>query len=219
MSTKLIVPELDDLRGLKPAERELVAQIINDLTGAARAIQRAGERWASLSPETRKRVFEELPPTWKTWFNRLTLVGEHKLHPQLYNHGGRAGRLLGRLPYEDQERFLSSRIPVLIVKNRRQDVKHLDVEELTEEQSKLVFKREGDTVIVRTVEMQKAYLEDQERRQRLAEERSAGNLTKISRPGRWKVLGDKLYPDEARVEGGYSVKDIKLMLRDLSIEE
>ena len=210
-------PELEGLRGLTSAERETVQEILADLGGAADRIRRAGEKWVGLNKRTREKVLEAAPPTWGAFLNRLTLVGERKLHPHLYAAVGNAARWLGKLPLEDQDRYLRGRIPVVTASGR--DTRLVDVEELSELQREQVFKKSEDgTVVIRDVPQQKAFLEERKRRLEREQERLLGDLTSIKRPGRWRIEKGRLYPAKERVEEGYTKGDVKRMLKDLAVE-
>lgn len=220
MSITTRPPELESLKGLSHAERETVAQIMSDLGGAAHCIQKAADRWIALAAKTREKVLDAAAPTWRPFLARLTEVGEGRLHPLLYSKIGFAARWLGRLPLTEQDKYLRGRIPVVHMDGRgRFDTRLVDVEEMSEEQRKQVFKANDDeTVIVRDAAQQQAYLIDKKRRADRAEELKLGDLNVIKRPGRWRVEKGKLFPDRARVETGFTKRDISLMLRDLSVE-
>lgn len=216
----IITPDLDGLRGLNAEDRATVHEILADLGAAADRIRRAGDKWVALSGKTRERVIEAAPPTWRVFLHRLDLVGRQKLHPQLYASVGKAATWLGKLPLAEQDRYLRERIPVVIVQpSGRQDVRLIDIEEMGEAHREQVFKREDDgTVVLRDVPQQKAWLEQRRERQERAEERHLGDLTVIRRPGRWRVEKGKLYPDKGRVESGFTLRDVKMMAKDLAIE-
>lgn len=220
MKLTTITPDLDGLRGLSANDRATVHEILADLGGAADRIRRAGEKWVALSAKVRERVLEAAPPTWRVFLQRLELVGAQKLHPQLYSSLGKAATWLGKLPLAEQDRYLRERIPVVIVQpSGRQDVRLFDIEEMGEAHREQVFRREDDgAVLIRDVPQQKAWLELKRERQERAEERHLGDFTVIRRPGRWRVEKGKLYPDKGRIETGYTIRDIKMMAKDLAVE-
>ncbi len=214
----LIQPELDAIRGVSGDDRDTVREILTDLSGAANNVRKAAEKWATLTPGTRKKVIEGLPPTWRGFMDRLTLVAEDRLHPQLYAAAGRAATLLGKLPLADQDRYLRERIPVAILKRGKPDVLLMDVEEMNEEQRKQVFKESkdnGHAVLVRDVAQQTAYLDDLARR-REREQQVEHDATVIDRPGRWRVQKGKAIINADRAKIGLTLKDARLLLKDLS---
>lgn len=215
-----IPPVPEELKGLTASQRAVVNEIMADLAGSANYIRRAAEKWIELSEKVRDTVIEAAAPTWRPFLNRLTLVGEGHLHPLLYSSVGIASRWLGKLPLADQDRYLRERIPVVVQgASGRRDTRMIDIEDMSEAHREQVFKKTDDgTVLIRDKEMQIAFLDERQRRQERDEEQRLGDFTVIKRPGRWRVEKGKLYPDKGRVEAGFTLRDIKMMAKDLAIE-
>jgi hypothetical protein len=217
--TTTITLSLDpkEIEGITRSEREAFSQILTDLQGAAESIARAGGRWVGLSKPTRTRILKEVPSTWRTFLNRLSLVGEGHLHPQLYSASSIAARYLGRLPMPEQTRFLRELIPTVVVReNGRRDVRNLDVEDMSDGTRRQVFAKVGDTVVVRGIPEQNAYLDLLERRRTRQEEQELGNVDIINRPGRWKIEQGKVYVTKEKAAGGLTLRDVKQILKDLT---
>lgn len=212
---KVIAPELE-LKGLSQDERATVSEIFADLGGAAERIKRAGTKWVALPDRTRAKVLEGVPPTWQTFLKRLQRVGEGTLHPMLYASVGKAATYLGKLPLPEQDRYLRELIPVAIrVGASRWDSRAVDVEAMSEDQRRQVFKEVDGTVFVRTLEEQQAYIADQERRKQRAEEAQSGDLKVVNRPGRWRVEKGRIYVDKIKLTEGITKADLKLMAKDM----
>lgn len=217
MSTALATKptlNLDAVKGITPADRAAIQAVFADLAGAADSILRAARRWVALAEDVRERVTKELPAYMVPFMNRLARVGSGTLHPQLYAVGGRAAITLGRLPIEQQDLYLTERIPVAIVKaDGRPDVRRMDVADMGHAEYMQVFERHPDrSVTVRTVAQQRAWLADRAAKESAA--RVAGRTVKINRAGKWKVMGTRVYVDDVKVRTGLTRQDLLLMLKD-----
>lgn len=208
--------EVDTLRGISPDDKRILSEILTDLTGAADRIRRAGSKWVSLSEKTRDKVLENIPSTWKVFFQRLQRVGEGSLHPHLYSATGYAASCLGRLPIEEQDKYIRELIPVSVMSGRTPDVLRIDVEDMSAAQRSQVFKQAGKSVSIRSIPEQRAWLAEQKRKQDKEDDAELG-LTDITRAGRWRVHKGRVFIDPDKVESGLTKKDVALMLRDLSI--
>jgi hypothetical protein len=219
MSTviKLVPMELDTtIRGVSAEDRQTVLEILADLTNVAERIKRASVKWIALPDRTRARVLEAVSPTAKTFLDRLTKVGEGTLHPMLYNSVGKASHYLGKLPLPEQDLYLRERIPVAVLNGGKADMLNVDIEDMTPNQRKQVFKVHGDVVTVRSIAEQRAWLADQEQRRQRIEDEELNALTVINRPGRWKIEKGKVWLDTDKLETGLTKRDIAQMLRDLN---
>lgn len=209
-----LVPE--EVRGLSQDDRAILAEILNDLAKAVEGIRRAALKWVALSGAARRRILAETPPTWRFYLQKLQRVGEGTLHPQLYHAAGLAARYLGRLPLPEQERYLRERIPVVTLDGRgRTDERLMDVEEMDDGERQQVFKTAGDTVVVRTPEEQRAWLEERARRKAEAEARHIGDVDVVRRPGRWRVERGHIYVEPEKAKSGLTLRDVRTMLKDL----
>jgi hypothetical protein len=211
---KIIVPDFE-LKGLSAEDRAVLSQIFAGLSGAANSILEAGQLWIGLRESVREKVLNNVPPTWRKFLARLERVGQGTLHPMLYSAASNASTWLAKMPIDDQDRFLRERIPVAIKRGGKWDIKNLDVEEMSEEQRKQVFKTVESVVIVRSIEEQQAYAAEQEKRKERQEAAELGNLTVINRPGRWKVEKGRVWPDKIKLTDGLTKRDLTQMLKDL----
>jgi hypothetical protein len=208
--------EVDTFRGISLDDKKTLSEILTDLSGAADRIRRAGTKWVGLSEKTRDKVLENIPATWKGFFYRLQLVGEGRLHPHLYSATGAPARYLGRLPIDDQDKYIRELIPVAVLRGRTPDILRIDVEEMSKNQQQQVFKVSGEVVQIRSIPEQRAWMAEQERKAAKQEDSELG-LTDINRAGRWRVSKGRVYIDPDKVASGLTRKDVALILRDLSI--
>lgn len=205
-----------DLRGLDAADKAAVLSIFEDLAKAGDMIKSAGDRWARLEPDVRQQVIDGAPGHYREFLHRLQRIGEGTLHPQLYAAPGRAASTLGRLPIETQERFLSERISVAIVKDGTPDVIKMDVLAMDDPTRRQVFKRVDGHLEIRSVSEQRAWLNDE--RTRKAAARLADRSLRITRAGRWYVEKGRAYIDRDKAKNGFTRADAVQLLKDLSAE-
>lgn len=210
--TKMDVP---DVTGLTPDQRSVLAEIMRDLQASVNRLESAAKKWMELAPGARKKIVDQTNPSFRPFWARLEQVGSGTLHPQLATVGGTAARLLGKLPVEEQGRYLNERLPV-VVKPRGAgwDMKLVDVAELSEDQRKQVFRvgRDG-TVIVRDEEQQKVYLAEKAAR-RMVERSAVEHVHEVVRAG-WTARGDRVYPNKDLVKNGITKKQLQKMIADL----
>ena len=212
--TLKISPLTLDVDGLSPAEREALVDIMNDVKLSAEKLQSAARRWVELSLETRAKVRKHSNPSLREFWVRLERVGEGALHPQVVMIGGKAGSILGKLPIEDQARYLSEGVDVVVRKGRGWDVRKLHVGELNESQRRQVFKEDDQGgVVVRDREMQEIYMARRAAAELVSRER-ADALKKVDRKG-WRVEGGRVYVKPDAAKNGLRMTDLLLMVRDL----
>jgi hypothetical protein len=203
-----------DIEGVSKAERDVLVDILNDARLSAERLAKAAAKWVGLSPATRARVVEQCNPSLRDFWARLTRVGEGLLHPQLVMIGGKAATCLGKLPLEDQDRYLRERLPVVVRRGRGFDTRLVDVAEMTEDQRRQVFKvADSGAVVVRDEEAQKSYFANRAA-QLLVERERADAMKKVVRVG-WRVEGGKVWVAPDKVESGLTRRDLVTMLRDL----
>lgn len=203
-----------EVEGLSKHEREVLTDILNDARLSAERLAKAAAKWVDLSEASREKIVEQSTPSLREFWARLTRVGEGLLHPQLVMIGGRAATALGKLPLEDQERYLRERVPVLVRRGRGFDMRLVDVAEMTEDQRRQVFKvSDGGEVTVRDEEAQKNYFANRAA-QLLVERERAEALKKVERVG-WRVELGKVWVKPDKVESGLTRRDLLTMLRDL----
>jgi hypothetical protein len=213
MSTQITTIEVE-IEGISKAEREMLADILNDARLSAERLAKAASKWVSLSVESREKIAAQSNPSLRDFWARLTKVGEGLLHPQLVMIGGKAAACLGKLPLDDQERYLRERLPVVVRRGRGFDVRLVDVAEMTEDQRRQVFKvADSGAVTVRDEEAQKAYFANRAA-QLLVERERLDGMKKVERVG-WRVEGGKVWVKEDKVESGITRRDLLTMLRDL----
>ena len=224
MSAALVTttkPELGpitlDLRGVSQEDLATVSEILREIKGATERVVKAARRWVEMPEEVRERVVRGSPATLRDVWHRLERIGMGQMHPLLWGSYGHNANLLARLPLQDQERYLAEKIPVAVVSsNGRPDIQRIALEDLGATLRLQVFKSAGRTVQVRTVAEQRAWLAEQQRRRELEEERDTG-ITRIDRPGRWKVEKNRVWVDPAKLETGLTLKDLAQMMRDLKV--
>lgn len=213
MTTQLTTLEME-IEGISKGDREILADILNDARLSAERLARAAAKWVSLPEGTRAKVVEQCNPSLRDFWSRLSRVGEGLLHPQLVMIGGKAASCLGKLPLEDQERYLRERVPVVVRRGRGFDTRLVDVAEMTEEQRRQVFKvADSGAVAVRDEEAQKAYFANRAA-QLLVEREKADAMKKVERVG-WLVEGGRVWVKPEKVESGLTRRDVVTMLRDL----
>lgn len=203
-----------DVEGISKREREVLEDILNDARLSAERLASAARKWVGLPEETRAAVVAQTNPSLRDFWARLTKVGEGLLHPQLVMIGGRAASYLGKLPLEEQERYLRERVPVVMRRGRGFDVHLVDVAEMSEDQRRQVFKvSDSGEVTVRDEEAQKAYFANRAA-QLVVERARLDGMKKVERVG-WRVEGGRVWVKEEKVEGGLTRRDLVTMLRDL----
>lgn len=213
MTTSITTLEVE-IEGITRAEREVLADILNDARLSAERLAKAAGKWVGLAEETREKIVAQSNPSLRDFWARLTRVGVGLLHPQLVMIGGKAAACLGKLPLDDQERYLRERVPVVIRRGRGFDVRLVDVAEMTDEQRRQVFKvSDSGAVAVRDEEAQKAYFANRAA-QLLVEREKADAMKKVERVG-WRVEGGKVWVKPDKVESGLTRRDVVTMLRDL----
>ncbi len=211
MSTMNLVVNVD---GLSRKEQEQLQDILNDARLSAERLRQAAAKWMDLEEETRAKILAQSGRSLTDFWNRLTKVGQGLLHPQLATVGGRAAQLLGRLPLEEQERYLRDRIPFVVRRGKGFDTKLVDPAELNEDQRKQLFRvSDSGEVTVRDEEEQKAYFAKKAAAQ-LVERARLDGLKKVERAG-WTVEQGRVWVKPEKVEGGLTRKDLVTMLRDL----
>lgn len=202
-----------EVTGLSKPEHEVLVEIMADIKRSLDGIRRAATRWVELPERARAKIVEQTRPSLRDFWAKLERVGAGALHPQLATVSGLAARYLGKLPIEEQERFLRDGIPVVEVKRGKYDARLLDVVLMSEEQRKQVFRVAGQGCAVRTEEEQKVWLADQAAK-RLLRQEAADRLKKVDRVG-WSVQGGKVFVKPARVEAGLTLRDLETMMKDL----
>lgn len=205
-----------DVDGLSTADRATLGEILNDARLSAQALARAAGKWVGMSEGARRKIVEGSSRSLRDFWGRLERVGAGRLHPQLVMIGGNAAVWLGKLPIEDQDRYLRDRIPVVVKKGRTWDTRLIDVAELNEEQRRQVFKENEETkaVVVRDEEMQKSYLAARAAALLVLEETRQG-LKRVERVG-WKVERGRVFVADVKVEEGLTRANLLQMLRDLT---
>lgn len=214
MSTQMTMMPSIEVTGLTAEQRTALDEILRDVQSSVDRLARAAKRWVELSPKAREKIVEQTNPSFREFWMRLEAVGAGLLHPQLATVGGTAARLLGRLPLEEQDRYLRELLPVVIHKGRGWDIRLVDVSALSEEQRKQVFKlTSSGSVTVREVEAQKVWLADRAAK-RLAESAAGETVTRVERAG-WIVERGRVWVKPGLVESGISRKQLEKMLADL----
>lgn len=203
-----------EIDGITRAEREVLADILNDARLSAERLAKAAAKWVGMAEGTREKIVAQSNPSLRDFWGRLTRVGDGLLHPQLVLLGGKAASALGKLPLEDQERYLRERLPVVIRRGRGFDVRLVDVAEMNDEQRRQVFKvSDSGAVAVRDEDAQKAYFANRAA-QLLVERERLDGMKKVERVG-WRVEGGRVWVKEDKVESGLTRRDLLTMLRDL----
>lgn len=213
MST-LTTMEMPEITGLTAEQRDILAEILRDMQASVDRMAKAARKWVDLPEKARVRIVEQTNPSFREFWTRLEKVGSGVLHPQLATVGGTAARLLGKLPLDDQDRYLREMLPVVIHKGRGWDVRLVDVGALSEDQRKQVFKLSSDgAVTVREVEAQKVWLADRAAK-RVLESAAGEALTRVDRAG-WTVEKGRCWVKPSLVESGITRKQLEKMLADL----
>lgn len=203
-----------EITGLTAEQRTILDEIMRDLQTSVDRLNRAAKKWIELPEKVRAKIIDQTNPSFREFWRRLEAVGSGTLHPQLATVGGLAARLLGRLPLEDQERYLSERLPVVVPRGRGWDLKLIDVADLTEDQRKQVFKVSSDgSVMLRGDEAQKEWLAARAAK-RMVELQAGAVLKKVERTG-WTVERGRVWPKPSLVESGITKAQLERMLSDL----
>lgn len=214
MSTAITTNIPIEVTGITSEQQALLSEILRDIQMSVDKMTKAAQKWVSLPEKARKKIVEQTNPTLRNFWGRLEKVGKGELHPLLLTVAGASAGLLGKMPIEDQDKYLRELIPVAFVKGRGWDVKLIDVADLTEDQRKQVFKVAQDgTVTVRDKEAQIAYYTARAAKL-LAEEQAAEALRKVERTG-WRVERGRVWVKSSAIEAGLTRKQVEQMLKDM----
>ena len=219
LSTGLVSAPLV-LESLTSHERDTLDDILRDLKSSFDRFAAAGRKWVGLDETLKAKIVAATPPAQRDIWDRLERVGLGTLHPQLVPARGLAARYLGRLPIAEQGRYLAERIPVAVTVEGKADVLRIDVSEMTAAQRMQVFHvGGGGSMRVREIAEQRAWLADRERvereKERAAAARARARVREIHRKGKWDVREGKVFFDPAFAKAGLSVREVRLLLRDL----
>ena len=214
MSTALTTSMPVEVTGLTTDQQAVLREILRDIQVSVDKMAKAAQRWVELPEKARKRIVEQTNPSLRQFWQRLEKVGMGQLHPLLLTVAGSAATLLGKMPLDDQDKYLRELIPVAVKKGRAWDERLVDVAEMSEEQKKQVFKVSSDgTVTVRSKEAQIQWIAAADAK-RLQEDLAADALRKVERTG-WKVEKGRVWLKPAALEAGLTRKQVEQMLRDL----
>lgn len=202
-----------DLSQIKEEDRKDVESIMADINGAYDRIRRAGKRYITLGDDTKERLRELTPPSMVSIWDRLEQVGVGLLHPQLVIAEGTGAKYLAKLPIDQQEHYLKNRFEIAIPGN---DSLMVDVEEMSLDQRRQVFAVSGESIKVRSLSEQRAWLADQKKKHDIEEERRS-KQTKINRPGLWEIKNRKAYIDPDKAESGLTAKEVERIRKDLKL--
>lgn len=207
-------PVTFDLRGVDAVHVEAVTDILREIKGATDRIAKAARKWVALPEEVQAMVREGTPMALRDVWTRLERIGNGELHPLLYQAYGHGVNLLGRLPLEDQEKYLTEKLPVVIDRGGVRDNQRMAVQDLGPMLRLQVFAVSGRSVKVRTLAEQRAWLIEQGRK---ADERArkASKTVSIDRPGRWRVEDGRVHVDASLVARGLTLRDLLAMAKDV----
>lgn len=96
---------------------------------------------------------------------RFEQIGRRQIYPRLLVNTSAGARKLMSMPYSQQVKYASEPLPLLIRKENSYDEMLVKVQDLTNEQIRQVFQKDG----IRDLGAQRAYLEDIERSSREVE--------------------------------------------------
>jgi hypothetical protein len=207
-------PVTFNLTGITKVDREAFEALLLDLKAGMDRIAKAARRWVEFSEEVRAKLREAAPPAFGDMWDRLERIGNGSMSPMLYALHGRGAKLLAKMPVSDQERWLSDRVPVLVMKGNKPDELRVAVEHLSAEQQLQVFKVDAAGVRIRSIPEQRAWVEAQKVKREERESRGTG-ITKIDRPGRWRVEKGRVFVHPDKVAAGLTKNEVAMILRDL----
>lgn len=208
-------PVTFNLTGITKVDREAFEALLLDLKAGMDRIAKAARRWVEFSDEVRAKLREAAPPAFGDMWDRLERIGNGSLSPMLYALHGRGAKLLAKMPVPEQERWLSDRVPVLVMKGgNRPDELRVAVEHLSAEQQLQVFKVDASGVRIRSIAEQRAWMESQKVKREERAARGTG-ITKIDRPGRWRVEKGRVFVHPDKLAAGLTKSEVSQMLRDL----
>ena len=216
MNTALeLGPVTFDLRSLSKEHVETISEIMRHIKGASDQIVRAARKWVELPDDVRDKVIEGTPGTLRSIWDRLDKIGRGTLSPMLYASYGHNHNVLARLPLPEQEKYLTEKISVAIVNNGRNDIQRIDIDDLGPALRLQVFQidRTGKAS-VRSVAQQRAWLVEQERKKHARAKLDAG-ITKIDRPGRWRIEKNRAFIDPSKLAAGLTLTEILQIAKDL----
>ncbi len=107
------------------------------------------------NPSTRSIILESCADITEEILARFEGIGRKQIHPKTLLNNSPGMRRLRDLPYSEQERFLSTPVPLVIRKGGSTDVLQVSIQNLTSDQATQVMSSDG----VRTPAAQRAWLE------------------------------------------------------------
>ena len=201
------------LQGLASAEQGIASELIEALSDVVRGVERAAKLWVQLGEDAQARFIDASPEAVRYLWERLTLIGERRLHPRLYSAEGRAAKAMARLPFKAQEKLLTHLVPVIV----ESELREMDATALTPEQAAQVFDVKRNSVHVRDVTQQKRFLAAKRRESAKLAKLSAEKLatSKIDRNGKWKIREGKAKIMPKLNSEGIDLETALQLVRDL----
>lgn len=198
-----------------PVEDRVIAeQLIREMSGIANKVAKMGRLICSMSDKGQEEFIGAFPASDQALWRRVQKVGRGEMAPALATKQGVAARFLAKLPVEEQARYIRELIPVAITDGRgRQDTILMDVDDMSTAIRRQVFRAHGTAAEVRDIPAQRAYLAEQDRKSRVAEEK-VERAHRIER-SEWTVEDGKIFPNPILIEKGITRLKLAKMLADL----
>ena len=199
--------------GVTKAHWDAFKEGMKCLDRAAMDIANAGKCFAEIRDADWLRLKHAAPGPIKRVLEYTRDVGKGKLLPQLATASGEYVSRLRSLPIELQEQFMREPVEIAVWRHRKWDKKSVFVPDMTPQEVRQAFRREGRKWQFRSIEEQRQWLKAEEKRlAQVEEKREAGN---IDRPHRYAIRGRKVYFARKKIDNGVSVSDLWDALEDL----
>ncbi|NDE15362.1 hypothetical protein EBZ80_10570 [bacterium] len=191
-------------------DRERAARILTAMTAVAKKVVEIGRDLAAMNEANAEAFIEQFPASARRLLRNCLRVGRGEMVPELVLKTDHAASMLAKLPIDQQKRWTSELIPVLVERDGKDDVLPMDVLDMGLDVRRQVFGPDG----VRDIAAQKAWKLQEERRRRQREEDDS-HRDVLTRPGRWTIKAGKCFLDPAKVETGLTRRDAMQIQRDL----
>lgn len=185
------------------------------LDNAAQDIAKAGQLFASIPEADWERILDDsrMQPFRRTLENARK-CGQGLMIPQLVTASGAYVSRLRTFPVGEQAKYLTEPVPVAITKGGKDDVKMVMVSNLTGDEVRQVFVKDGSAWVQRSIEDQRVWLRHEEKRR--ARLRELESSREIDRPNRWAIRRGRVHIAAAKYKAGLTKSDLEQMLKDLS---
>jgi hypothetical protein len=146
-----------------------IGEFVAAMTDGINSWVKAGEivvEILAIDPDGVDKICEAIPGLPKDVIYKFESLGRREIRPELLISDAPGVKMLAALPYSVQEKYISSPIPVLVASDGAVTTLNVSIQSLTPNQCKQVFAKHH----VKDLGEQRAYIEDQRRREKAQKE-------------------------------------------------